>query len=547
MSDHYLVIRQLILSLGLFVSYLYFGKKLRFQWNSFDALILAFLLWNFVSILWTQNPWQGLNSIAHLVLGVLVFIYWRSVPKSDNHMIIRWVHIMALAYALITWIGIISCGLEYSFSNKDLYRLQFPAGHKSLIAEYCLLLIPFVLTDRTRWKYITLSLLMAAIIILQSRTALLGLFAMFILYGIQRLSWESTHFKRTLTLILILVVSVFILNQSEVVPNRIKFQNLLTSQTAQERFQIWEKTIKIIAKNAFTGVGAGNWKIHLPAEGLEKDWLQGDRDLIFTRAHNDVLELTSELGLVGGLVWIFILVWIFSRNVLKKKPISRMVSLFVIGFVTISLLDFPKERVEHMCLFWMVMAFGTPFIQKAKGINPNRVSMLLAVISILLFGYFITRYLGERNLVQVYRSRQAQTWSAVVNYAEKAIRLKYLMDPYAMPVNWYAGLGYYQQGEMLSAFNHFQSAYKYHPYQYHVLNNLGSTSFQLGEIDTSIVYYQKCIEVNPHFDEAKLNLAAAFAQKGEYHKALDWLDKLEAKTERSEGMIRQIEEIQAEK
>ena len=121
-----------------------------------------------------------------------------------------------------------------------------------------------------------------------------------------------------------------------------------------ERIDLWEKSVDIYRDHPFRGVGAGNWKVVLPSYGT--DGLRSEEGVInFVRPHNDFLSILSETGIFGFLFYLafFVSLFYYIYRIVKSKASKddKVFILFMmaglIAYLIISLLSFPKERVEH--------------------------------------------------------------------------------------------------------------------------------------------------------------------------------------------------------
>lgn len=69
-------------------------------------------------------------------------------------------------------------------------------------------------------------------------------------------------------------------------------------------------------------------------------------------------------------------------------------------------------------------------------------------------------------------------------------------------------------------------AFKAHPYNHYVLNDLGSSYFMNNKIDSAKMYYIQASKINPSFDEPKLTLTAIYINEGNYDEAQKWNESL---------------------
>ena len=532
LSDRYFAIRMVLVILGLLLSFLWLRQKtFTISVNLLDICIAGFIFWSWLSLLWAINLSEALINNLRYSTGGLIYLYWRYAtqqPKPPLDKIITLFHVVGLIYIVVSWIGMLKYGLEYSFSNKDLYRLQYPAGHKSIIAEYIVFVLPFALLDSSlkRFKYVTFLLGIGAIMVLQSRAAFLGLMALLLTGMVLMIAKEKRSLWKYLVGLMLLIVIGLWAIRDHPLGQRMHISGYLESQTAQERILVWQKTWRLIKEHPVVGVGSGNWKIYFPSTGLEAQWIFENRDVIFTRAHNDFLEIAAEGGAVGFLIWILILLISWSAAIKNRdNPIGLISVMFLAAYSTVSMFDFPKERVEMLFLFWMLLGLNVHHVKTFRKLHISR-NWVLGFLSLLLV-FMIPKYLGERDLVKVLNARAQNDWNSVIKYSNRSATDLYSTDPYAMPIMWYKGLAQYQLGKFDEAHHSFKLAYHQHPWQYHVLNNLATTYFSRGDAESALDFYVRCENINPHFDDVYFNQAVVFTQLNRFEEAREVLSKFD--------------------
>jgi O-antigen ligase len=91
--------------------------------------------------------------------------------------------------------------------------------------------------------------------------------------------------------------------------------------TAQDgRVEIWKRGLRMIKEDPFTGVGIGNFTT---ADGLMRT-LPGR----WMNAHNSPLQVAAEIGLLGFVFYIVLLVRMFrTSNQLRKAPPDKDMAL----------------------------------------------------------------------------------------------------------------------------------------------------------------------------------------------------------------------------
>ena len=191
----------------------------------------------------------------------------------------------------------------------------------------------------------------------------------------------------------------------------------LSSTSANQRLQIWGQTMLLIQEKPLTGTGAGNWEIFFPKNGLAEIVPTG-KDIFFQRPHNDFLWVFSEIGLLGFLAYVgMFFVALFAgfkslRNVDKNTRLNIWILLSgLIGYILITNLSFPLERIEHQ--IWLMLLFAVLFFYSRNDGQYSfklpfkidaRVLLLLTLVGLslnLVIGYH--RYKGEKAMRIVYR------------------------------------------------------------------------------------------------------------------------------------------------
>ncbi|WP_296636035.1 O-antigen ligase family protein [Polaribacter sp.] len=140
----------------------------------------------------------------------------------------------------------------------------------------------------------------------------------------------------------------------------------LNAKSSNHRFLLWDNALNYIFENPFFGSGIGNWKIESAPY-----WKTELSDFIVPyHAHNDFLELSTELGVLGGLVYFSIFIFIFYVSIksilkfdLKSSYNLLILSFFIIYFVD-AFLNFPLERTIiqlNFALFFSLFLFNHRF------------------------------------------------------------------------------------------------------------------------------------------------------------------------------------------
>ena len=130
----------------------------------------------------------------------------------------------------------------------------------------------------------------------------------------------------------------------------------LSDESTSHRLFLYQNAIDYISQNPFIGCGIGNWKVEsLP---YWKDRLSGYT--IPYHAHNDFLELSTELGLIGGLSYLLSFIFLFSyliKNILTNKY-SMLVFMILLVYFIDAFFNFPLERFNMQIYFVIIFIFS---------------------------------------------------------------------------------------------------------------------------------------------------------------------------------------------
>jgi putative inorganic carbon (HCO3(-)) transporter len=146
------------------------------------------------------------------------------------------------------------------------------------------------------------------------------------------------------------------------------------SQTGQNRISIWSDTLKLVRQHPLLGTGLGTFSVAYPA--VQTTFLNHRVD----HAHCDYLEVTSDLGLVGGVLLFGSIVWVLAHAVRGcgrvETGVDNVVRLGCIGSISAILVhsfaDFNFYIPGNALVFSVVVALAWSAIareQDTKGLR----------------------------------------------------------------------------------------------------------------------------------------------------------------------------------
>ncbi len=217
-----------------------------------------------------------------------------------------------------------------------------------------------------------------SIFILESRA---GIVLIFLIYFL--LFFYKDYSKRRLIFLLFLSLisfSVFTnsmsnhLNEKTLNPNEI-----LQDESLNYRVDYYINSLELFKSNPIFGHGIGSWKIK---SLLYQDY--NDSSIISPYyVHNDFLQILMELGLIGLILYSFILVkfLIFLLKRLKKGKYFLLLICFVI-FLIDSSLNFPIHRSQEIIPFILIISYLSfeSLKNKPRRVESNKIKLLLILL-----------------------------------------------------------------------------------------------------------------------------------------------------------------------
>ena len=311
-------------------------------WHSILWLPLGLMAYALASMLWSHAYLGGVEASRWFIFSVIVFLGLNTF-SFDRVTHLAWgIHLGAVGASL--WAAL-------QFWSDFQFFSQGPAPgstfvNRNFFGEYLVCTLPFsvLLLTRLRDKIsvfvltFSLGFNIVALMMTGTRSALLGLLALTMLIpgilSVYRDQVVSTGWRRwhLLALVAVLLGSIALIGSidnanagvmkdfgpGDAIDRATKRTLSMTeaAEYTERSFSIraimWRATVRMIADHPWRGVGAGAWEVEIPryqdiGSQLETDYY----------AHNEILQLLAEYGLVGCLFLLcllFYLVWAAVRT-----------------------------------------------------------------------------------------------------------------------------------------------------------------------------------------------------------------------------------------
>ncbi|MFN9196676.1 MAG: O-antigen ligase family protein [Planctomycetaceae bacterium] len=310
--------------------------------------VLAALAWRRPT---PATVWSGAKSTllisTGLFLAMLVGLSWTSAPLKDGiRCLLKYRELLLLplftqVFAEARWRRLAvrgflaGCGILLTLSYLEwitgfdlgITQVRFPNDHvifKDRIIHNLLMSL-FAYLAALEWERSTGAIRwgwLAAIglavfnmtFLVQGRTGYLAFGALLTLWSMRRFGWRGL----LLTAVVLVSGAVVACKVSAVVHSRFlltwnQIQNQFGSHQQHSddpRMEFYVNTLQLIARHPWVGTGTGSFETEYTA------YIEGRDLLSVSEPHNEFLHLTFQLGLLGGLAWLALLVnhWRLSRS-----------------------------------------------------------------------------------------------------------------------------------------------------------------------------------------------------------------------------------------
>lgn len=552
--DPLVVPRFITLNFGLLVLgllWVFKQSKSHINWDlvSLSAASLCFLF--YISILWTKVPGEGFFHAGRVLAGVTFFLFSTRIFKNHPEIFLSVSKLMAVLILIYSATGLIQLFQIKQINGISIYEVCSLSAHRNLFSSFLFLSIPFMfygIFTADKWKSIYIFCICIAlffIIILQTRAVWVGSVVTVLVSGtlyflkhgfkIAFLKNRKIWIYTSLVFVIIIIVSITLikLNFLDTFLSNFNLGDNSRYGSVIARFQQWNNTWQLVKDYPLTGVGSGNWQFLFPKYNLvgNQEALDG---VTFQRPHNDFLWILSETGFLGLLAYLLMFIVPIYKTIKRfwleksesNNSIDFLLACFLIGFLCISFFDFPRERIELIVLSHLLLAYlysKSQLIASEKSQLGNRVFLMIVPLLFLNVAIGYCRFRGERFTVKLYQSKANKDWIGTLKYAEAAKSAFYTTDPSSMPLSWYKGVAYSNLKEYEKSFDEFKDAYSKAPYNYFVLNNMGTCYLRNSQNTLAKSFFMEALRINPTYDESKINMALIYYDEKDYQEALKYL------------------------
>lgn len=397
----------------------------------FHVVLLApFLLMAYAlgSMAWSHTYLAGVETIRWFLFSLIFFLGLNTFSQIRITHLAWSVHIGAVVASLWT-------ALQFWFDFGFFAQGPNPAStfvNRNFFGEFVVCSLPFsvLLVTRVRDKttafFLTFTVGFNVVALMQTgtRSALVSFLVLTILlpiivyrYRRQVLSvgWRLSHCAAITS---VFIATIFFLGS--IPTNNVKlihetgqgngidraFKRTLSMTQATEysegsfsvRAAMWRATGRMIRSNPLTGVGAGAWEVHIPLYQESGSQLEPDY-----YAHNEILQMLAEYGLIGWLfltiiftylMWAAYVTWVNTTEKGLQEALPRALTLSsLLVLLLVSNAGFPWRLAATGALFALSLAIlaasdlrlghAMPLASRVLKWSPRASSLALVATGIL--------------------------------------------------------------------------------------------------------------------------------------------------------------------
>ena len=550
-----------VIALVLFMVWVTARQGIKFRKNPLNLAVILYVVSNALPLLITSNLYESSIALFKIIIYALIFfLAVNNLNEKDVSRSFFMIVVMGFSMALIGLLQ--SMGMDwfrFLYPSSPASRVFSILGNPDFLGGYLALILPLALIlfvshglkGKGLFGAISFFVILLCLFLTATRSALIAFAGSFIFLSIIILLQKGIKtFKKRWAVLFVTALAVFSImgfsGQGRIKNLFFRFSNLMKPETlkmdgaAQYRLDTWRTSILMFKEHPLLGVGTGVFKLQYPLyQAKLRDLFPGTKfyGSQESRVHNEYLQVLSETGIIGIIVFIgfFVIVFYSGAKYLNKVKEVKQKGIIIglLSAIAVILLDsifaFPFHLTSHSVLLWIFIAMivvlgeshngestagkaGMPAgpekrqVKKIRSQRPWEHIIGIWAVCILLIVFIIRSFLGTYYYKRaILLGNQGMDSQVAENYL-KAI--KYSVNEPEPHFTW--GVICLNNKEIDIAFEEFRKVEKLYPYNEDNLLNLGVVYNYKNMSEKSIEYFKKAIDLNPGIASAYFNIAAIY-------------------------------------
>lgn len=411
--------------------------------NYLDISILLFLTYSFIRLIFTKYVSLYDDQFISLILLTCFYFVVKNVAISSTNKDILITGLLITGflqglYGLVQLYGLFP-------SNNQYFKITGSFGNPDAFASYTVSIIPFALgiylkndfTSRYKKAYKNFALLTFVVLTLALAATRIrgGWLAAIIGCGFILYSKYSIGIKKIFkTKLSIAVISI---SGLAVMGLFVLFLYNLKPDSANGRFLIWKISAGMIEKNPVFGIGYDRYGAEY--NNYQADYFEKGKGSNYekqiagnvNRAHNEYLEVLFELGIIGLLLLLAMIINIFRKNnyIVNDETNNSFIILTkgsLISVLVFALTSFPLHILPTTINFFFLLAIVSNYQKKNFGFEFSlRLLKIISIIIAIPIIIFIVFTFNQYKLLKTWKQGVIQTFSGDYLSAEKNFRKIY--------------------------------------------------------------------------------------------------------------------------
>jgi len=385
-------------------------EKIKFIHSPLDFSVIAFMAICTFSLLWSDSPYITLKELPLFLAGpLLYFIITNNI--SDKRQINHIISVVLLIGAAFGIYGILQYkGIDFSFwiGNYGRGKVFGLFGNVGYFAGYLMFPLPIAIAlffvCKNKVKKILLLIgglaMAAALLATLTRGSYLALGISSIIMFLLFLSSRGIFFvKENKKILIIILIAILVITFLLVIPNplnkqgtiiskiksRISITQLSKDYSIKRREATWGFSTLMIKDHLLLGSGLGTFKYNT-LRYQAKFFDQGQNRALYPygiadKAHNEYLQLSAELGIIGLGIFLWLMIIYFKYGVKKLKGIKDkyeqgiIIGLMgsIVAFLVDGLFWFPLRLPTNTAMFWLILGLTMVIIK--TGVNADKINL----------------------------------------------------------------------------------------------------------------------------------------------------------------------------